>query len=811
MMGNRAIVLAASSLAFWFMPAGVVPAEAQEPGAQLALIDRYCVGCHNERTLAGDLALDNADLAAVGEHGAVWEKVVRKLRGGLMPPAGRPRPDPSTQAAFVSWLETELDLAATAAPNPGRTETLHRLNRTEYQNVIRDLLEVETDVSTLLPADDGSYGFDNMAGTLRVSQVLMERYLAAARHIASVAVGRPPASPKADVFRVPIEQPQYEHVDGLPFGTRGGMLVPYHFPQNGEYGIRVQLRCPNMKDLACDGALGFVERHDLEVAVDGERVHLFTFLPELVGSGERFYELVAAGSRDGHEVRVPITGGPHEVTVAFLAKPTIESQQARKRFEKPFYYKAEAMAIYQPFLEAVTITGPFDATGIGETPSRSRIFTCVPATQDAELPCATQILSALARRAYRRPVTDADVSGLLTFFTEGRRDGGEFEAGIEMAIRALLVSPELLFRVERDPAAITPGTPYRISDLELASRLSFFLWSSIPDDELLALAEQGTLHDPPTLEGQVRRMLRDRRSEALTYNVAGQWLQLRNLEALRPYEPQFPDFDEALRRAFRRETELFVDNHVREDRSVLDLLTSDYTFVNERLARHYRIPNVRGDDFRRVSLTDDSRRGLLGHGSILTLTSHPTRTSPVIRGKWVLQNILGTPPPEPPPNVPALPEDDVTAKTALTVRERIAQHRANPVCASCHAMIDPIGFALEHFDAVGTLRTHDDSFNAIDASGSLPDGTPVNGAASLRAALVRRPERFVTTVTERLLTYALGRGLEYSDAPAVRQIVRDAARNEYRFSSLILGVVNSVPFQMRRVGVLEPSAASEAP
>ena len=773
------------------------------------LLDTYCVTCHNERLQTGGLMLDTIDLQPVSEHAEVWEKVVRKLRGGIMPPAGMPRPDAPTQAAFVSWLETALDDAAAATPNPGRTETLHRLNRAEYHNAIRDLLTVETDARELLPADDGSYGFDNMAGALRVSQSLMERYLAAARKIAAVAVGSPPAGPMSQVFRVSIEQPQYEHVDGLPFGTRSGTLIRYNFPQDGEYGIRVQLKCPNMKDLFCDGSLGFIERHELEIAVDGERVHLFTFTPELVGSGERFYELVAAGAQDGHEVRVPITGGPHDVTVAFLAKPTIESQQARKRFEKPFYYKAEAVAIYQPFLEAVTITGPFSATGIGETPSRRRIFTCHPATPDAEGPCATQILSTLARRAYRRPVTDADVSGLLTVYDEGWKDGGEFEAGIEMALAALLVSPEFLFRVERDPVPVAPGTVYRVSDLELASRLSFFLWSSIPDEELLALAEQGTLHDPSTLERQVRRMVRDRRSEALTRNVAGQWLQLRNLEALRPHEPLFPDFDETLRQAFRRETELVFDSLVREDRSVLDLLMADYTFVNERLARHYGIPNVRGDDFRRVAVTDENRRGLLGHGSILTLTSHPTRTSPVLRGKWVLQNILGTPPPEPPPNVPALPEDEITMKTVRTVRERIAQHRANPVCASCHAMIDPIGFALEHFDAVGAWRERDNA-HAIDASGALPDGTSVNGAASLRAALVGRPERFVTTVTEKLLTYALGRGLEHYDAPAVRRIVRDAARNEYRFSSVILGVVNSLPFQMRRSQVPEPTAASAA-
>jgi len=815
---KRATVLVGSVAVMW-VAAGLLVVARGRPQAvadgtrsvasRRALVSQYCVGCHSTRLKTGGLALDVLDSTDVGESADVWEKVVRKVSGGLMPPAGLPAPDASTRAAFVRGLEAELDRVAAAAPNPGRTETLHRLNRSEYQNVVRDLLGVEASVSDLLPADDASYGFDNMAGGLRVSQFLMERYLAAARKVSSLAVGTPPTGPVSELFRVSREQNQNEHVDGLPFGTRGGMVIHHTFPQDGEYAFRVQFRCITQKDLTCDGALGFIEPHQLEIAVDGERVQLFQLDAELVGTGERFYDLVAAGSPEGYETRVSMKGGPHEIAVAFVAKPSIESQQIRKRFEKPFFYKAEAVAIYQPFLEAVKITGPFGGNGVADTPSRRAVFVCEPTSLATETACATEILARLARRAYRRPVPDADFTGLLAFYREGRKDVRGFDAGIEMALRALLVSPEFLFRIEREPEGVVPGTPYRLADLELASRLSFFLWSSIPDDELLDLAAEGRLGDAATLERQVRRMIADPRSEALMRNVAGQWLQLRNIEAVRPFEPMFPDFDETLRQAFRTETELFFDSVVREDRSVVDLLAADYTFVNERLARHYGIADIRGSAFRRVTLTDERRRGLLGQGSILTVTSHPVRTSPVLRGKWILQNILGTPPPPPPPNVPTLQEEHPeSGRAPRSIRERMDQHRANPVCASCHAMIDPLGFALENFDAVGAWRDRDEMFNVLDTSGGLPDGTEIDGVASLRAALIRQPERFVTTVAERFLTYGVGRGLDSYDMPAVRRIVRDAARSDYRFSSVILGVVNSLPFQMRNAAARVPATSA---
>jgi len=757
-----------------------VPRQASDKAApstssQRALLDRYCVGCHNDRLKTAGLALDRVDLSRVADDAEVWEKVVRKLRGGLMPPAARPRPDAASYEAFTTWLETTIDAAASASPDPGRTQTFHRLNRTEYRNAVRDVLGLDVDVDPLLPADSASYGFDNIAGALKVSESLMERYLSAARKISRAAVGGPPPSVLAETYAVPPALPQEEQLEGLPFGTRGGVLIRHQFPQDAEYVFRFELA-------------NLTAGAELEFLLDGERVQHFS-----VPRGRRAADIDGNEAGEKLEVRVPVRAGPREVAAAFVKAPTLLAETSRRPFLNP--------AISRPpiaYLRSVTITGPFEAVGAGETPSRARIFTCRPADEAAEDGCARTILSTLARRGYRRPVADEDVEGLLAAYTTARAAGNGFEAGIERAIGQLLVSPEFLYRVEAGPA-VAPAPIYRVTDLELASRLSFFLWSSVPDDELIEAAARGALRQPAELERQVRRMLADPRSDALVGNFVGQWLQLRNLASVTPSEVLFADFDDGLRRAFRRETELLFDSILHEDRSVVDLLVADYTFVNDRLARHYGIPNVKGSHFRRVTLTDPNRRGLLGQGSILTVTSHPIRTSPVFRGKWILENILGTPPPPPPPNVPALPDKGgVYAGKTPSMRERMATHRANAACAACHSMIDPLGFGLEHFDPIGRWREVDDLYAPIDASGVLPDGTAFKDVAGLRTALASRPGRFVTTLTEKLLTYALGRGLEYYDMPAVRKIVRDAAAGNYRLSALVLGITRSLPFQMRR-------------
>ena len=772
---------------------------------QRTLLDRYCVTCHNQRLRLAELTLDNIDVTDVGAHPEIWEKVVRKLRAGAMPPAPRPRPDDATYESFTAWLETELDRAAAAHPDPGRTDTFHRLNRSEYHNVIRDLLALEVDVAALLPADDGSYGFDNIAGVLGISPTLLERYLSAAKKISRVAVGRPALSPTADTFRLATDLTQDTRVDGLPFGTRGGTRIEFTFPEDAEYAFRVQLARDASGTLKT-----FDSSHLVEVSLDGEPLQ--TFLvgappPEGVERRSPEYREYLARQRvidEEWEVRARVKAGPHTVQVTFHQKTTAYAETLRQPFLRPYTSITGGDTRYQPYIGSVTIAGPFEASGarpVDETPSHRRIFVCQPTPGDTteEASCARQIFSTLARRAYRRPVIGRDLDVLLEFYTEGHAEGG-FDAGIELGLRRLLASPEFLFRIERDPAGLEPGTPYRISDLELASRLSFFLWSSVPDDELLGAAIDGSLHRPDVLEAQARRMLADPRAHALVENFAGQWLYLRNIPALTPDEDRFPDFGEALRQAFRRETELFFESILREDRSVLEFLDADYTFVNERLARHYDIPNIYGSHFRRITLPDDTRRGLLGQGSILAATAYPTRTSPVLRGKWVLENLLGTPPPLPPPNVPSL-EETTEAGQTLSMREAMEQHRANPVCASCHRLMDPPGFALEEFDAVGRFRTRDESNAPIDASGVFPDGTAFEGVAGLRTALLARPNLFVTTLTEKLLTYAVGRGVGYQDAPAIRAITREAARDAHRFSSLILGVVKSPPFQMRRTSV----------
>ena len=766
-------------------PAAVrqAPAEASDSAeASRTVIRRYCVACHNGRTLTAGLALDDVDMTRVGDHAELWEMVVRKLRAGLMPPAGRPRPDEATYDRVATWLETELDAAAAASPNPGRTQTFHRLNRAEYRNAVRDVLGIAVDVEELLPADSASYGFDNIAGVLRVSESLMERYLTAARRIGRAAVGTTPPTAVARTYTVSPALPQDDHVEGLPYGTRGGTLITHRFPLDAEYVLRVEV------SRVSGGA-------QLEVTVDGERVELFRMLEGLPS-----LDIDGNEVGDNLEVRLPVAAGPREIGVAFLKTPALLSETPRRLFLNPTVSRREL-----PYLRSLTVTGPFDAAGPGDTPARQRLFVCRPAEAGEEAACADTILATLARRAWRRPVDDADLEILRIAYAAGR-EGGGFEAGIERALQQLLVSPEFLFRVEADPAdAPAAAVNYRIADLELASRLSFFLWSSVPDDELLDAAAGDTLSDPAELGRQVRRMLADERARALTDNFVGQWLQLRNLEAARPSQVLFADFDDGLRQAFRRETELFFESIVREDRSVLDLLDADYTFVNDRLARHYGIPHVQGSHFRRVAVSGH-RGGLLGQGSVLTITSHPVRTSPVFRGRWILTNILGTPPPDPPPNVPALPDRaGAYADRTPSMRERMAAHRDNPACASCHAMIDPLGFGLERFDPVGRLRDVDEQHLPIDASGVLPDGTAFDDVPGLRSALLARPDRFVGTLTEKLLTYALGRGLEPYDMPTVRAIVRRAADEDYRLSAVVLGIVESLPFRERR------TAAADAP
>jgi hypothetical protein len=768
-------------------PATAAPAAATpSPSAtspHSALIGKYCVTCHNARMKAGGLMLDAMDVANVQENAESWEKVVRKLRAGLMPPAGMPRPGPPAAGELVEYLEQSLDQLAAASPNPGRTEALHRLNRTEYHNTIRDLLALDVDVVDLLPADDTSYGFDTIAGALAVSPTLLERYISAARKISRLAVGRPVPSPTAETFRVASDLPQDGRIDGLPFGTRGGTIVHYNFPQSAEYVIRVE-----PEGRATDS-------HTIEVMIDGERVELFTLGPTRAPGGDYSTPV-------HYETRVPVKAGPRTIGVTFIARTDSETEALRQPFLRPY-----GGQVAQPRIESVTITGPLSATPLPseETASRRRIFVCRPANASDEDRCAAQILSTLARRAYRREVSSNDVQSLLTFYRVGRKEG--FDAGIESALRRLLVSPDFLFRIERDPANVAPNAVYRISDVELASRLSFFLWSTIPDDELLDAAIRNELRKPNVLERQVRRMLADRRSHALVTSWAAQWLVLRRVDAALPDQYLFPDFDESLMKSLQEETELFLESFVRDDRSVLELLTADYTFVNERLARHYGIPNVYGSHFRRVALPSDSpRRGLLGHGSILTLTSYPARTSPVVRGKWILENILGTPPPPPPPDVPALTDNSSTK--VLTMRERMSAHRANPVCASCHTVMDPLGLSLENFDAVGRWRDRMEGETAIDVSGAFPDGTKFDGVGGLRDVLLKHPEQFVTNVIERLMTYGLGRGVEFYDAPAVRTIRREAAGRDYAFSALVLGIVKSPPFQMRRS--LPPGPAGES-
>ena len=779
-----------------------------------ATLNRYCVGCHNSRVkttaTANGVVFDTADATRLTADSAMWEKVIRKLRAGAMPPAGLPRPDPAAQTALISYLETTLDRAAAEHPDPGR-QSPHRLNRAEYANAIRDLLALQVDTSTMLPPDDSADGFDNNADVLAVSPALLERYLSAAATISALAVGDPTIIAGSETYRIRGDASQTGQDEHLPPGTRGGLMAMHTFPLDGEYVIKVKLLEINLGSIR-----GLEYENQLEVTVDGERVLLAP-----VGGEHDYTESslnatnVVNSLAERLQVRVKVRAGQRPVGAAFLQKPAAQGGNRLQSFMRSTLIATDHTGL--PHVENVTITGPFNPTGVTDTPSRRRLFVCRPAqareeaasasakasagsrrssreVQASEDGCAKKIVSTLARRAYRRPVTDADMTSLMAFYESGRREGS-FERGIELATRAVLVSPKFIFRVERDPAGVAPGAAFRVSDLDLASRLSFFLWSSIPDDELIDLAARGQLGKPAVLDAQVRRMLADPRASALVANFAGQWLHIRNLRSTTPDKNDFPDFDDNLRQAFERELNLFVGSIITEDRSALDLMTADYTFVNERLAKHYRIPNVYGPDFRRVTLTDDARRGLLGKGGILLVTSHADRTSPVVRGKWILENLIGSPPPPPPSVVPPFPEEKPGAQNS--VRARMEMHRASPACAGCHRIMDPLGLAMENFDAVGTWRTRD-AGAPIDASGELMDGTRINGVVGLRESLLSRPDLLVGTMTEKLMTYALGRTLEAPDMPAVRSIVRAASRENYRFSAIVRGIVTSVPFQMRR-------------
>ena len=754
--------------------AGLGPTSAEVgPGAPVsppsgdflkATVDRYCLACHNDRTRTAGLTLAGVGDAPVGEQAPVLERVLHKLRAGEMPPAGRPAPDPGDRAELVAWLETGLDRAAAERPDPG-SPAIHRLNRAEYRNAVRDLLGLDLDHARDLPADDSGYGFDNIGDVLTVSPLHVEKYVAAARRVSRLVVGTGAPVPVVQRYR-PAGGPGWDgEIAGLPPNTRGGILFNHHFPFDAEYAIQVRVRgrrAPGMPP------------PKLDVRIDGARVRLLDadFDAEEANQGSRIFE-----------IRLPLAAGGHEVAAGFL------TEYARRE-------GAGGGTTNGVSVDYVLVGGPYGATGPGDPESRRRLFVCRPAAGGPEAPCARRILTTLARRAYRRPVTEADVDPLMRLFAMGRADGGSFDHGVEMALSGVLVSPSFLFRAPAAPSAARPGDVHRLADLDLASRLSFFLWSSIPDEELLQAAEQGRLGSPDELSRQIARMLADPKARALVENFAGQWLHLRNVADWTPDPERFPHFDDGIRHAFQRETQLFLEHLVRDDRSVLELLDADYTFLNEGLADFYGIDGVEGGYFRRVPLAGTGRGGILTQGGVLMVTSYPTRTSPVLRGKWILENLLGAPPPPPPPDVPELEAD--AGSSAGGLRAALERHRANPACAVCHARLDPLGFALENFDAVGAYRAEEEGV-AVDASADLPDGTVIAGADGLRAMLLDRRQEFVEALAEKLLTYAIGRGLEAPDRPAVREIRRRVESDGYRFSALVSAVVDSVPFRMRRI------------
>jgi hypothetical protein len=764
-------------------PAASAAARAQAPdaAAQRAVIDEYCVDCHNAQLRKGNLMLDRLDLARLGEHAEIGEKVVRKLRAGMMPPTGNPRPDPAEREALITWMEKELDRnAVTYLPAPG----LHRLNRTEYTNAIRDVLALQVDATKFLPSDDSTRGFDNIAGALTLSPALMEAYLSAAGKISRLAIGDVSAPTQA-VFEVPADTAQNYHVEGLPFGTRGGILIKYQFPADGEYSFKVKGVTGYFQ-----AVLGGVKGEQLEVTVDGNRVKMFDWDKEIANT-----------TGNGRSTpRVPVKAGLHTLGVTFIATNDVPGSEVNRPFQRTMNTPGSIPGfLFYPHVGQVWIEGPYGAKGATDTAARKKIFVCHPATPQEEAPCARTIISSLVKHAFRRPATASEVNNLMEFYQAGRTDGGKFDDGIEVVLERVLADPEFVYRLEPEPANLAAGKTYRISDLALASRLSFFLWSSVPDDQLIDLAAQGKLKDPVVLEQQVKRMLADPKSDALIENFTGQWLNVRSLQVSSPDVNLFPDFDDNLRAAFEREIELFFGSVVHEDRSILDLLSANYTFVNERLAKHYGIPNIYGPQFRRVELTPDldMRRGLLGKGALMTETSIAVRTSPVARGKWFLQTFLGVSPPDAPPNVPQIkdkPADATGNAKVPTMRQTMEAHHTDPVCASCHKIFEPIGLALENFDAVGTWRTYDGD-NPIDASGILVDGTKLDGVKSLRESLVRYSDQFERVVAEKLLIYALGRGVEYQDMPLVRSIVSESAPSKYKFSALVLGIVKSPAFQ----------------
>jgi hypothetical protein len=759
------------------------------------LVTDYCVGCHNERTKSGGLVLSTLvstlESGKVAEGAREWERVILKLKAGMMPPPTARKPAPDALAALITTLETELDRAAASNPNPGRP-SLHRLNRTEYANSIRDLLALDVDAESLLPADDMSHGFDNMSEVLTVSPTLMDAYVRAAGKIARAAVGDPGVSPLVETYQLPAGLSQLHHVEGAPFGTRGGIAVRHHFPADGEYVFLMTLY------FSTGGPLMGSQQRDqqIEIAVNGERQALIDVNPRM-----QQMDIIQT-------VPLKVKAGPQMISAAFINKAYGPIQDTVMPFD--FALVNTAIGTVSgltglPHLRDLGIKGPYNVTGLGDTPSRRKVLVCRPATAAEEEPCARTIIANLARQGFRRPVTAADQKLLLAQYRKGRGQGN-FEAGIRTVVQAVVSDPEFVFRFEQTPANAAAGSNIRVSDIELASRLSYFLWSSAPDEQLLGVATKGRLKDPAVLEREVRRMIADRRSESLSTNFAGQWLHLRNLEEFSPEAYLFPNVDINLLKSMRRETELLFDSIVREDRKVVDMLGADYTFVNERLARHYQMQNIEGSQFRRVTVTDEVRKGLLGHASVLAVTSFPTRTAPTLRGKWVLDNLLDAPPPNPPANVPALTENKEDAKR-LPVRERLEQHRANPACAACHRMMDPIGMALENFDAVGAWRIRDEGAPVVP-TGELVDGTQLDGPVGLRRALEARSDAFVSTLTKKLLTYALGRGIDYSDMPVVRSILRDAAREDDRFSAIVMAIVKSAPFQMRRVEEAESTNAA---
>ena len=775
-----AVFLSAATLPAQISPS-VAPNASAAATAHRATLDKYCITCHSGATPMAGLRVDTLDPANLETNGATWEKLARKLRNREMPPAGMPRPDAATYDAIVRYIETGRDRLAEVKPNPGR-RTVHRLNRTEYGNAVRDLLALEIDVAELLPADDIGYGFDNIADVLQVSPVLLERYLSAARKISRTAVGDTTIPVAYQTYTVPHGLIQADRLsEDAPAGSRGGTIVRHLFPVDGEYEISITVA--RNRD---DEYLGLERERKLDLRLDDQRLRLFT-----IAASPKKIVLGGGTPPDAHlKIRVPVKAGTRELAATFL-KDTLLQEGIIERV------RDDVVSTYFEGVGSITVAGPFNVQGPGETVTRDRIFICRPAGASDQEACAQKILSNLAHRAYRRPVSASDTTQLLALYKTGAQSGG-FDAGVRLALQKILVSPDFLFRAEHDPPGAKPGSVYKVSDIELASRLSFFLWSSIPDDQLLAVAESGRLSDPAVLQAEVRRMLADPRSQALVKNFSGQWLFLRNVARITPDTTTYPYFDENLRHALARETELLIESQVREDRSVADLLSTDYTFLNQRLAEHYGIKGIYGPEFRRVKLEDPNRHGLLGQGSILAVTSYPNRTAPTIRGKWVLEQLLGTPPPPPPPNVPSLKDDGTVQK--LTMRQRMEQHRANPTCAVCHRMMDPLGFALENFDGLGGWRESAAvGSGPIDSSGALPDGTKFIGPAGLREVLVKKRDLFVETFTERLLTYALGRGLEDYDSAALRKIARDAAADNQKWSAIILGIVKSTPFQMRRV------------